>query len=713
MRNHKFGFIYGIFFLALACLTFSGCAGPVQELQTVETTGAVRVTVGDGARTLIPALPSIGSYRFSFESLETPPRETVNRDVYDYYLYLNLTVGSWNLTVTAFDYNGIEIARGSSLVVVTSGTTNYVTVQLGNEPGVETGSLSYSVSFPSTVTRASLRLTSLSGGADSSPVNLLAGSAGTLNVAAGNYLLNVDLYDSSLGNAGKTEVVHIYSNTTTTGTYAFNSSDFGATVTSYQTGSQSLSAALNAIRDDTSGSADYTVILTQNESFAPYTLGSSFSGKRIRIRGNCTLTLSGTGSLFTVETGVALILHDVTLQGRSDNTSALISVTGGDLLMNPGTTITGNTISSYGGGVYLYNGTFTMSGGTITGNTSSNNGGGVYVSYGALTMSGGTISGNTTTSSYGGGVYVYNGTFTISGGTISGNAASYYGGGGVCMSGSALTMSGGTITGNSSYYYGGGGVYLEGGTFAMSGGTITGNSSYYGGGVYVTYNGALTMSGGTISGNSASYGGGVYVDSVYNNTSFTKQSGGVIYGSDAGSVLSNTATYGDYGDYGDAVYVSNGKRRNATAGTGVTVDSSVSGSVGGWISPFSEITYSTLDYTWNLESDGRRRSPTIDHYGITKARINFTTTSADANMTIQLDVSSESGYDYAFISTLDNPDATFNSGYYAGSVISGNPSSATVTIPIPTAGSHFIDIGYRKDQSVNTGSDCAWFKVLE
>jgi parallel beta-helix repeat protein len=46
--------------------------------------------------------------------------------------------------------------------------------------------------------------------------------------------------------------------------------------------------------------------------------------------------------------------------------------------MNEGS-ITGNTSSSYGGGVCVGSGSFTLSGGNITGNTSSSSGGGVYV----------------------------------------------------------------------------------------------------------------------------------------------------------------------------------------------------------------------------------------------------------------------------------------------------------------------------------------------
>jgi hypothetical protein len=127
----------------------------------------------------------------------------------------------------------------------------------------------------------------------------------------------------------------------------------------------------------------------------------------------------------------------------------------------------------------------------------------------------------------------------------------------------------------------------------------------------------------------------------------------------------------------------------------------------------ANITYSDVSGgTWILESDGRRRSPTTGHGSTTKSRISFTSTAANAVITIQLDVSSESDYDFAFISTLDNASATYNSGYFANSRISG-VRSVTASIPVPAAGSHFVDIGYRKDVSESAGSDCAWFKVVE
>ncbi|MDR0630236.1 MAG: fibronectin type III domain-containing protein [Treponema sp.] len=107
------------------------------------------------------------------------------------------------------------------------------------------------------------------------------------------------------------------------------------------------------------------------------------------------------------------------------------------------------------------------------------------------------------------------------------------------------------------------------GIFTMEGGKISGNtaSSSYGGGVYVS-NGTFTMEGGEINGNTASsYGGGVYVG---NNGTFIKRDISTI---DA----ANSATYGK------VAYVSSGsKTRNTAAGPGVNLDSSKSGSAGGW-----------------------------------------------------------------------------------------------------------------------------------
>ena len=323
------------------------------------------------------------------------------------------------------------------------------------------------------------------------------------------------------------------------------------------------------------------------------------TGITVTLIGNGKLYLTSRGCIIMVGSNQTLVIDsgDLILQGvkygqngfSEDNNNSVVYVNGNSSklelkngIISDNTYSRSSAVHGGGGGVFVGNGNFTMTGGTISGNTYSNTnsrdpvragGGGVYVYGGSFTMTGGTISGNTESSDGGavigggGGVYVgSDSSFTMTGGTISGNTksggSSDDGGGGVYVgsggfgptgiddgnTGGNFTMSGGTISGNTSRN--GGGVYLYDGrsSFTMSGGTISGNTcsggySYdvlYGGGVSV-FMGSFTMSGGTISGNTSGAvngeGGGVFVhnNDEYANSSFN-MTGGIISG--------NTASYG-------------------------------------------------------------------------------------------------------------------------------------------------------------------------
>ena len=199
-----------------------------------------------------------------------------------------------------------------------------------------------------------------------------------------------------------------------------------------------------------------------------------------------------------------------------------------EVTMNGGS-ITGNTAANNGGGVYAFSGTFTMNDGTIAGNkATAKNGGGVYANGStAFTMTGGTIGGSTAADAnaakYGGGVYVKNGTFTMSGGKVTGNSATEDGGG-VRLDKGAFHMSGSAVVSRNTADGYGGGVDVNNGSFTMSGGSITGNNAAGdspnwsgGGGVFVYDGGSFTMSGGSITGNNAIRGGGVELTGI-NNT---------------------------------------------------------------------------------------------------------------------------------------------------------------------------------------------------
>jgi hypothetical protein len=122
----------------------------------------------------------------------------------------------------------------------------------------------------------------------------------------------------------------------------------------------SLQAALAWLDSNAVEGGVYTITLNADESIAPKTLFYDGKNVSVTITGGSTkrtVSLSTTGSLFTVEDGVTLTLdNNLALRGQSDNTAALVSVgSEGTLVMNTGAEISGNTNSgsSYGGGVYI------------------------------------------------------------------------------------------------------------------------------------------------------------------------------------------------------------------------------------------------------------------------------------------------------------------------------------------------------------------------
>jgi fibronectin type 3 domain-containing protein len=193
----------------------------------------------------------------------------------------------------------------------------------------------------------------------------------------------------------------------------------------------SLEGAFTWLNDNAESNTAYTIVLYQNTTMPARILSCSETNVGITIKGDSSersIQLSGTGSLFTINSGLTLAVENLSLQGGTSNTSALISVNGGSLEMRQDSLIMGNYgISGNGGGVYVSSGTFTMQdNASVSGNTAGYSssyysyGGGVYVSSGTFTMQdNASVSGNT--AYYGGGVYVGYGTFTKKGGTIYGD----------------------------------------------------------------------------------------------------------------------------------------------------------------------------------------------------------------------------------------------------------------------------------------------------
>ena len=199
----------------------------------------------------------------------------------------------------------------------------------------------------------------------------------------------------------------------------------------------------------------------------------------------------------TVQSYGALKLDGIIVTHEAGSMGEGIRVdSGGKLVMSNGE-ISGNTNVSCGG-VYVSDGSFTMTGGVIANNTGRYGCGGVYMFEGSFTITGGVIANNTGSS---GGVIVIWGSFTMSGGVIADNIGDFGGGGGVVFDWSVVSICDDVVYNNHNKA-----------PFVMTGGVIANNTAMYGGGIYVI-EGNVYIRGGVISDNTASRnGGGIYVE---------------------------------------------------------------------------------------------------------------------------------------------------------------------------------------------------------
>ena len=225
-----------------------------------------------------------------------------------------------------------------------------------------------------------------------------------------------------------------------------------------------------------------------------------------------TVTLTGAGKILCGEASDQAILVKGTLELRSgvlQNTGGkhIVTVDGGRLDVNGGYIVGGGRDNETGGGIYVTNGTVSISGGIVAANR-GNAGGGIYVNSGTLNISGGAVTGNWLNNgeNSGGGVFVKDGTLNMSGGYVTNNCKDQndawqgdvnnkHGGGGIALENSSvMNMTGGYVTGNYSGLAGGGiyaGFYGNKVGFTMNGGTIASNCAELGEG------GGLRIAGGT------------------------------------------------------------------------------------------------------------------------------------------------------------------------------------------------------------------------
>ena len=242
------------------------------------------------------------------------------------------------------------------------------------------------------------------------------------------------------------------------------------------------------------------------------------------------------GGVYALTPGMT-VLQNCTVSGNTaagDGGGIYVSTSFGTSIQ--GCTISGNTAGQDGGGIYsatTENGMdITIQDSTISNNSAVDGGGLFSTGVGNTVIQGSTISANTVTGD-GAGLYVNTGngltlqTSTVSGNSAVSSAGAYNGttrGGGIYLSMSNYwtDIEQCTISGN--YAVDGGGIFAMTSSLAstivhtVQESTISGNTAGWGGGlVLLNYNGgATTVQNSTIAENSASYGGGgIFAGGIY------------------------------------------------------------------------------------------------------------------------------------------------------------------------------------------------------
>lgn len=125
----------------------------------------------------------------------------------------------------------------------------------------------------------------------------------------------------------------------------------------------------------------------------------------------------------------------------------------------------------------------------------------------------------------------------------------------------------------------------------------------------------------------------------------------------------------------------------------------------GWSSIPPSVNSGSFSGEFVDEGDGWYRSPSgMGASSEAISRFSFTTTADNQSVYVSIVVSSESNYDFGYVSKLDSEYTDYTAK------VSGEDSQE-FTISVPTAGAHFIEFAYTKDVSNDSGEDCFRVKV--
>jgi hypothetical protein len=218
-----------ILFALLGIFALAGCENPINSIKS-PASGTLVLTINTPlktpqtadsatARTIHPDLDGF-TLELSFEGPEA--YEPVNDMQAGTNPAIDIPAGTWTITATA-RIGELDLAQGSARVTVAEDAVSTVSIILGPTPEGLDGTFSYYIVAPAGAT-GSLTIQTISGDEITNPLTT-GNNQRMLNLSPGEYMFFVDLAKDG-NHAGRTDVLHIYSELTSEASYIFTDDDF-------------------------------------------------------------------------------------------------------------------------------------------------------------------------------------------------------------------------------------------------------------------------------------------------------------------------------------------------------------------------------------------------------------------------------------------------------------------------------------------------------
>ena len=379
-------------------------------------------------RTILPVPTALsGSISSMYFILEFFNPGTTTAPAYDAYpAYAAITganripmaVGTWDLRATAYkDANRTQpVARTDfTRITVNTGANSPFPITLNPIIGSGSGTFTFTLNYPGTVTNGSVTINRLTIIPDEEPIEtpeeVIYFSGGTTftntsDLDAGYYTVKFYILDNSGKSTEQEEVLHIYQNLTSTATYTYLGNQFVNTARVTSEADDGLEGSLRyAITHALSGT-----IITIDERVKTIKLNSKLSlSKKITIEGDGVIitrnpewtTVDTMSPLICVSSGADVTIRRVHfMDGRASGKGSAVCNENGKAVLES-CIFSGNQIISdneYGSAVFAegIDNSLTVRGCTFYGNSTGYRGGAITIRGGGqLTITGNLFYGNT------------------------------------------------------------------------------------------------------------------------------------------------------------------------------------------------------------------------------------------------------------------------------------------------------------------------------